>query len=103
MPSDAQTARDDLAFVRNLFDTGDGVPGWGEIYLAAGVVYGVQTLLQAAQAQRFVEDHRPRPERGEQEQQHRQFDDAVGLQKQFEDRKVLGHGARECGRVEGLH
>jgi hypothetical protein len=54
MPSDAQSARDDLAFVRNLFDAGDQIPGWGEVYLAAGLCYGTQMLLYAAQAKGWL-------------------------------------------------
>jgi hypothetical protein len=50
-PTDMQTAREDLAFLRQLVDTSDaGLPGFGETYLAAGVTYGLQMLLHAGQA-----------------------------------------------------
>jgi hypothetical protein len=50
MNADAQTARDDLAFLRTLFDSGDGgLPGFGEGYFAAGLVYGAQMLMHGAQ------------------------------------------------------
>jgi hypothetical protein len=50
MTADAQTAREDLAFLRNLLDAGAGyAPAFAEGYLAAGLVYGAQMLIQAAQ------------------------------------------------------
>jgi hypothetical protein len=49
--ADAQTAREDLAFLRKLLDTSDsGLPGFGESYFAAGLIYGLQMLLHAGQA-----------------------------------------------------
>ena len=49
MSVDAQSARDDLAFLRSLVERGDGLRGWGESYLAAGLVYGGQMLLHVGQ------------------------------------------------------
>ena len=50
MPADAQTARDDVAFLRSLIDSGEGIlRGFGLTYLAAGLVYGVEMLLHGAQ------------------------------------------------------
>jgi len=49
MTLDAQTARDDVAFLRSLVEGGDRVPGWGEGYFAAGLVYGAQMLMHVAQ------------------------------------------------------
>jgi hypothetical protein len=49
--TDAQTAaREDLAFLRGLFDKGDGSSAFGEAYFAAGLLYGAQMLLHGAQA-----------------------------------------------------
>jgi len=49
--TDAQTAaREDLAFLRGLFDKGNGSSALGEAYFAAGLLYGAQMLLHGAQA-----------------------------------------------------
>jgi hypothetical protein len=49
--TDAQTAaREDLAFLRGLFDRSDGSSAFGEAYFAAGLIYGAQMLLHGAQA-----------------------------------------------------
>jgi hypothetical protein len=48
--TDAQTAREDLAFLRGLFDKGDGGSGFGEAYFAAGLIYGAEMLLHGGQA-----------------------------------------------------
>ena len=51
MTNDAQSARDDLAFLRGLLgDDGKPMRGFGEAYFAAGLIYGGQMLLHAAQA-----------------------------------------------------
>jgi len=50
MNTDAQTAQSDLAFLRSLVEAGD--ESWrpfGEGYLAAGLIYGAQMLMHAAQ------------------------------------------------------
>jgi len=49
--TDTQTAaREDLAFLRGLFDRGDDGSAFGEAYFAAGLIYGGQMLLHGAQA-----------------------------------------------------
>ena len=48
--TDAETAREDLAFLRTLLDKGDGRSAFGEGYFAAGLIYGAQMLLHGAQA-----------------------------------------------------
>src|SRR5690242_20703168 len=56
MSPDAQTARDDLAFLKALV-TGDENIQWrtfGESYLAAGLIYGGQMILHAVQAAGFL-------------------------------------------------
>jgi len=50
MTTDAATARDDLAYLRTLFGSADILPGFGEGYFAAGLIYGAQMLLHVAQA-----------------------------------------------------
>jgi hypothetical protein len=46
----AESARDDLAFMRALVSAGDdGQKTFGEVYFAAGLCYGVQMLLHGAQ------------------------------------------------------
>ena len=50
MNTDARTAQEDLAFLRQLVERGDGAPaGWTRGYFAAGLIYGAQMLLHAAQ------------------------------------------------------
>ena len=45
-----ESAQEDLAFLRTLARSGDGVQGpFGEAYLAGGLCYGGQMLLSAAQ------------------------------------------------------
>jgi hypothetical protein len=52
MNADAQSARDDLAFLRGLVgdDETSQTRTFGETYFAAGLIYGGQMLLHAAQA-----------------------------------------------------
>ncbi|MEI9995185.1 MAG: hypothetical protein WDM91_11365 [Rhizomicrobium sp.] len=52
MNSDAQSARDDLAFLRAVVgdDEARQVRSFGEAYFAAGLIYGGQMLLHAGQA-----------------------------------------------------
>jgi len=51
MSSTPQSVKDDLAFMRSLVEAGDSIQGlFGEIYVAAGVCYGVQMILFAAQS-----------------------------------------------------
>jgi len=51
MSSTPQSVKDDLAFMRSLVEAGDRIQGlFGEIYAAAGVCYGVQMILYAAQS-----------------------------------------------------
>jgi hypothetical protein len=53
MNDDAQAARDDLAFLRNLVGGGDEratTRVFGQIYFLAGLIYGGQMLGHAAQA-----------------------------------------------------
>jgi hypothetical protein len=51
MSSTPQSVKDDLAFMRSLVEAGDSIQGpFGEAYLAAGVCYGVQIILSAAQS-----------------------------------------------------
>jgi hypothetical protein len=52
MNADAQSARDDLAFLRTLVgdDEHAQMRSFGEAYVAAGLIYGGQMLLHAAQA-----------------------------------------------------
>ena len=48
--NDLQSARDDLAFLRNLIgDDGKQMRGFGRGYFAAGLLYGGQMVLSAAQ------------------------------------------------------
>jgi uncharacterized membrane protein YjgN (DUF898 family) len=56
MNADAQSARDDLAFLRTLLgdDEAQQMRSFGEAYLAAGIIYGGQMLLHAAQALGFL-------------------------------------------------
>jgi hypothetical protein len=52
MSPDAQTARDDLAFLKALVSGAENIQ-WrscGESYLAAGLIYGGQMILHAVQA-----------------------------------------------------
>ena len=45
------SAQDDLAFMRGLVDGGGLVPvAFGETYVAAGLIYGLQILIQSSQA-----------------------------------------------------
>jgi hypothetical protein len=56
MNAELETARDDLAFLRGLV-TGDDTSttrGIGEAYVAAGLIYGGQMLLHAAQSLGFL-------------------------------------------------
>jgi hypothetical protein len=51
MSATPQSVKDDLAFMRSLVEAGDGIQApFGEAYLAAGVCYGVQLILSAAQS-----------------------------------------------------
>jgi len=52
MNSKTPSVQDDLAFMRALVDGGGGlVPAaFGETYLAAGLIYGLQILVQSSQA-----------------------------------------------------
>ena len=59
-------------------------------------------LPQPAHPHHLVEDHRPRPERGEQQDQHHQFDDGVGLQEQPDDREVMRNRTGERQGVDGV-
>ena len=53
--SDAQTIRDDLAFLRGLVDRSDDfLRGLGRTYFAGGVCYLVQTLLGLAQSRGWI-------------------------------------------------
>ena len=52
MNADAQSARDDLAFLRSLVgdDEQRTQRNFGEVYFVSGLIYGGQMLLHAAQA-----------------------------------------------------
>ena len=52
-------------------------------------------------AGQLVEDHRPRPERGQQQDQHDDFDDGVRLQKQRDDRQIVRNRTGERQGVDG--
>ncbi len=55
MTSPAQSARDDLAFMRALVASGDSLTRpFGEAYLAAGLIYGLQMVLSAGQQMRWL-------------------------------------------------
>lgn len=55
MTSDLDTARDDLAFMRALVQSGDdGQKQFGETYFAAGLIYGGEMLMHAAQARGWL-------------------------------------------------
>lgn len=56
MTTDSQSARDDLAFLRTLIGDDESIQmrSFGEAYLAAGLIYGGQMLLHAAQALGFL-------------------------------------------------
>ncbi len=56
MSPDAQSARDDLAFLRAIAGGDETVQmrTFGEAYFAAGLIYGGQMLLHAAQAMGFL-------------------------------------------------
>jgi hypothetical protein len=51
MTADAQSAREDLAFLKTLVDGNEsaGMNALGESYLAGGLIYGGQVLLPVAQ------------------------------------------------------
>jgi hypothetical protein len=50
MNTDVSTAQEDLAFLRQLVERGDGnAAGWAEGYFAGGLVYGAQMLMHAGQ------------------------------------------------------
>jgi hypothetical protein len=51
MTADAQSAREDLAFLKTLVDGNEsaGMKALGESYLAGGLIYGGQVLLPVAQ------------------------------------------------------
>ncbi|HEY5071129.1 MAG TPA: hypothetical protein VII63_03775 [Caulobacteraceae bacterium] len=50
MSAQSHTAQDDLSFMRGLVEAGDNASRtFGEIYLAAGLIYGAQMLLHAGQ------------------------------------------------------
>ena len=51
MSTETPSAQADLAFMRALVEAGGGIPAaFGETYLAAGLIYGLQILLQSPQA-----------------------------------------------------
>jgi hypothetical protein len=51
MTNTTQSAQDDLAFMRGLVEGGGPIPtAFGETYLAAGLIYGLQILIQSSQA-----------------------------------------------------
>ena len=52
MSNDVQSARDDLAFLRAIADGDESLQTrtFGEIYFAAGLIYGGQMVLHAVQA-----------------------------------------------------
>jgi len=51
MADDIETVRDDLAFMRALADTPDRAnKAMGQAFLAAGIIYGIQGLVQWASA-----------------------------------------------------
>ena len=56
MSNDAQSARDDLAFLRAIAGGDEAVQmrTFGETYFAAGLIYGGQMLLHAAQAMGWI-------------------------------------------------
>ncbi|HTP75350.1 MAG TPA: hypothetical protein VMJ73_00110 [Rhizomicrobium sp.] len=56
MTADAQSARDDLAFLKSLLgeDEYSGTRSFGEAYFAAGLIYGGQMILHALQAAGFL-------------------------------------------------
>ena len=55
MNPDLDAARDDLAFMRALVQSGDdGQKQFGETYFAAGLIYGGQMLMHAAQARGWL-------------------------------------------------
>jgi hypothetical protein len=58
MSPDAQSARDDLAFLRALIGDDEALQmrTFGESYFAAGLIYGGQMILHAVQALRFLPD-----------------------------------------------
>jgi hypothetical protein len=50
MNTDARTAQEDLAFLRQLVERDDGTAApWAKGYFAAGLIYGAQMLMHAAQ------------------------------------------------------
>jgi hypothetical protein len=59
-----------------------------------------RVAAQPTQAHQLVEDHRPRPERGQQQKQHHHLDDDVRLQEEPEDRKIVADNAPEGGCVD---
>jgi hypothetical protein len=53
--NDVQTARDDLAFLRGLVgDDGTPMRSFGQAYFAAGLIYGGQMILHAAQTMGYL-------------------------------------------------
>lgn len=56
MNADAQSAREDLAFLKTLVGGNEnaGMKALGEAYLAGGLIYGVQVLLPIAQGLRWL-------------------------------------------------
>ena len=51
MTDKTPSVQDDLAFMRALVEGGGAIPAaFGETYLAAGLIYGLQILLQSPQA-----------------------------------------------------
>lgn len=51
MTAKTPSVHDDLAFMRGLVEGGGGVPAaFGEAYLAGGLIYGLQILIQSSQA-----------------------------------------------------
>ena len=51
MSTKTPSVQDDLAFMRALVEGGGAIPAaFGETYLAAGLIYGLQILLQSPQA-----------------------------------------------------
>ena len=58
-------------------------------------------VAQAAQPDHLVEDDRPRPERGQQQDQHDDFDDGIRLQEQRGNRQIMGDRTSERQGVDG--
>jgi hypothetical protein len=62
MTADAESFREDLAFMRALVEAGDSQQrSFGEGYLAAGLIYGAQMLLHAGQFLGLISPASPWP------------------------------------------